>query len=48
VLTHFSARHSDQPQHLVREAREAFPGASAAEDGLVIELPLRDAGAEAG
>ncbi|MFO7586729.1 MAG: MBL fold metallo-hydrolase, partial [Gemmatimonadota bacterium] len=48
VLTHFSARHSDQPQHLLREAREAFPGASAAEDGLVIELPLRDAGAEAG
>lgn len=42
VLTHFSARHSEQPRRLVREAREVFATATAAEDGLVIELPLRE------
>lgn len=48
VLTHFSARHSEQPRRLLQEAREAFPAVEAAEDGTVIELPLRDGAEEAG
>jgi len=42
VLTHFSARHSEQPRRLVREAREAFGAVTAAEDGTVIEVALRE------
>ncbi|MCL7963882.1 MAG: ribonuclease Z [marine benthic group bacterium] len=40
VLTHFSARHSEQAHRLVKEAREVFPAVEAAEDGLEIEVPL--------
>lgn len=43
VLTHFSARHAEQPRRLVREARAAFDSVTAAEDGTVMELPLREA-----
>lgn len=42
ILTHFSARHSEQPGKLVAEAREVFPIVTAAEDGMVIEIPLRE------
>ncbi len=42
LLTHFSARHSEQPRRLVREARQRFPRTEAAEDGLTIELALRE------
>jgi ribonuclease Z len=42
VLTHFSARHSEQPRRLVREALEAFDAVTAAEDGTVIEIALRE------
>lgn len=41
VLTHFSARHAEQPYRLVAEAASVFP-AEAAEDGLAIEIPLRE------
>lgn len=44
VLTHFSARYSEQAQRLVREAEEIYP-AEAAEDGLTIEVHLREEGA---
>jgi ribonuclease Z len=47
VLTHFSARHSEQAHRLVKEAREIYPAVEAAEDGLAIEVPLpADAGAD--
>ncbi len=42
ILTHFSARNSEQPGRLVAEARSVFPDATAAEDGMVIEIPLRE------
>lgn len=42
VLTHFSARYSEQPGRLVAEARKIFQNVSAAEDGSVIEVPLRE------
>jgi ribonuclease Z len=42
ILTHFSARHSEQPDRLVAEARSVFPGVAAAEDGMAIEIPLRE------
>ncbi len=42
VLTHFSARHSEQPHRLVREARPVFAAVEAAEDGLCLELALSD------
>jgi ribonuclease Z len=45
VLTHFSARHSEQAHRLVKEASVVFPAAEAAEDGLEIEIALpADAG----
>jgi ribonuclease Z len=45
VLTHFSARHSEQAHRLVKEAREIYPAVEAADDGLEIEVPLpADAG----
>jgi ribonuclease Z len=40
ILTHFSARHSEQAHRLAKEARARFPEVSAAEDGMSIEIPL--------
>ena len=42
VLTHLSARYSDDPTAIKTEAREIFPGAVVAQDGLVIELPYSE------
>lgn len=42
VLTHFSARHSEQPGRLVAEAQQQFPDVTAAEDGMVIEVELQE------
>jgi ribonuclease Z len=42
VLTHFSARHADNPRRLERESQEIFPATVAAYDGLVVEVPLRE------
>ncbi len=41
VLTHFSARHSEQAHRLVREAEDVHR-AVAAEDGLSLEVPLSE------
>lgn len=47
VLTHFSARYSELPRRLVAEARGEFDGeVLAAEDGLEVEVPLRENGDE--
>jgi ribonuclease Z len=40
VITHFSARHSEQPHRLEREARAVFSEVEAAEDGMTLEIPL--------
>jgi ribonuclease Z len=42
VLTHFSARHSEQAHRLVKEAAATFPNVEAAEDGMTVEVPLPD------
>ncbi|MGW8283540.1 MAG: ribonuclease Z [Gemmatimonadota bacterium] len=43
ILTHFSARHSEQPHQLEKEARAVFPAVEAAEDGMTVEVPLAEA-----
>lgn len=44
-LTHISARYSDDPSVLEAEAREAFPGAVIAHDGLSVVIPHNDGAA---
>jgi len=41
ALTHISSRYADDPRTLEREARQIFPGAFVAYDGLEIEIPYR-------
>ena len=38
VLTHISARYSESPDRLREQAREVFPEAAVAYDGLEVEL----------
>ena len=42
VLCHVSARYSISADELVREAREVFPNASVAKDGMEVDVPFAD------
>ena len=42
LLTHISARYSDVPKILVRQARAIFPACEVAHDGLDVEIGYRD------
>lgn len=42
VLTHFSARYSEQAFRLRQEAEEVFAETMVAEDGLTVDIPYRD------
>jgi len=47
ILTHFSARHSEQPHQLEKEARAVFPAVQAAEDGMTVEVALAETSIDA-
>ncbi len=42
LLSHVSARYSISADELVREAREVFPNASVAKDGLEVDVPFAE------
>src|SRR5207247_2006089 len=42
VLSHVSARYSLSADELVREAREVFPNAAVAKDGLEVDVPFAE------